>query len=58
MLVIASALSVLARYGTPLPLPGGEMPAPAREPVPVMASDTDDEGSSAGALPVGVAGAG
>jgi predicted DNA-binding transcriptional regulator YafY len=56
--LIASALSVLARYGTPLPLPDVEAPR-ARRPSAVdgPAADVDDE-RSAGPLPVGVAGAG
>jgi hypothetical protein len=48
--LIASALSVLARYGAPLPLPDAA-PAVAVEPVGA-------ETASARALPVGVAGPG
>jgi len=48
--LIASALSVLARYGAPRPLPDAP-PVAAAEPV-------EDGSGSARALPVGVAGAG
>ena len=55
--LIASALSVLARYGTPLPLPAsGNALLPPRRPSAAdgPAADDGDE-RSAGPLPVGVA---
>jgi predicted DNA-binding transcriptional regulator YafY len=57
--LIASALSVLARYGTPLPLPSATDVAPARRTTASADPIADDAAErSAGPLPVGVAGAG
>jgi hypothetical protein len=54
--LIASALSVLARYGTPLPVPGAHDAPPSAGRQAVAGPADEDSDGSAGALPVGVAG--
>jgi predicted DNA-binding transcriptional regulator YafY len=55
--IIASALSVLARYGTPLPLPDADRSDARRPSVHGGPMDEEDAERSAGPLPVGVSGA-